>query len=188
MQLPLQLVFRNLDPSPAIEAKIQERAGKLDLYYDQIMSCRVAVEAPHKHHHKGKLYHVRINITVPDKELVVSREPDQHHAHEDVYVAIRDAFDAMRRQLEDYARRRRGKVKHHEAPPHGRIAKLFPEEGFGMIETLDGRLVYFHQNSVVDTDFSKLETGSEVRFVEEMGEKGPQASTVYVIGKHHIVG
>ena len=152
------------------------------------MSCRVAVEAPHKHHHKGKLYHVRINITVPDKELVVSREPDQHHAHEDVYVAIRDAFDAMRRQLEDYARRRRGKVKRHEAPPHGRIAKLFPEENYGNIETLDGRLVYFHQNSVVDTDFSKLETGSEVRFVEEMGEKGPQASTVYVIGKHHIVG
>lgn len=188
LQLPLQLVFRNLDPSPAIEAKIRERVGKLDLYYDQIMSCRVAVEAPHKHHHKGKLYHVRINLTVPDKELVVSREPDQHHAHEDVYVAIRDAFDAMRRQLEDYARRRRGKVKHHEAPPHGRIAKLFPEEGYGNIETLDGRLVYFHQNSVVDTDFSKLETGSEVRFVEEMGEKGPQASTVYVIGRHHIVG
>jgi cold shock CspA family protein len=79
-------------------------------------------------------------------------------------------------------------VKHHEPPPHGRIAKFFPEEGYGEIETLDGRLVYFHQNSVVDADFSKLETGSEVRFVEEMGEKGPQASTVYVIGKHHIVG
>lgn len=188
MQLPLKVVFRNLEPSPAIEAKVRERAEKLDIYYDQIMSCRVVVEAPHKHHHKGNLYHVRIYITVPDEELVVSRDPDQHHAHEDVYVAIRDAFDAMRRRLEDYARRRRGKVKDHEAPPHGRISQLFPEKGYGKIETLDGRLIYFHQNSVVDAEFSKLEIGNEVRFAEEMGELGPQASTVHVIGKHHIVG
>lgn len=188
MRLPLQVVFHDLEPSPAIEAKIRERAEKLDLYYDQIMSCRVVVEAPHKHHHKGKLYHVRIGVTVPDEELVVSRDPGQHHAHEDVYVAIRDSFDAIRRQLEDYARRRRGKVKHHETPPHGRIAQLFPEKGYGKIETPDGRLIYFHQNSVLDAEFSKLDIGIEVRFVEEMGEKGPQASTVYVVGKHHIVG
>lgn len=113
MKLPAEIVFKNLDPSVAIEAKIRERIEKMDAFYDQIMSCRVVVEAPHKHHHKGKLYRVIIDVTVPDNELIVSRTPDQNHAHEDVYVAIRDAFDAMRRQLEDYARRRRQKVKRH---------------------------------------------------------------------------
>jgi len=188
MKLPLQIVFDNLPPSAAIEARIRKKADKLDLYCDGIMSCRVVVEAPHKHQHQGKLYRVRINVTVPDEELVVSRDPAQNQAHEDVYVAIRDSFNAIRRQLEDYARRRRGDVKRHESPPHGKVTQLFPEEGYGIIKTPDRRQIYFHQNSVVDSDFSKLEVGSEVRFVEEMGEKGPQASTVYAIGKHHIVG
>jgi len=113
---PVEIVFHNLSPSPAIEARIRDRVAKLDRFYDRIMTCRVSVEAAHKHHHKGNLYRVRIDLTVPDDELIVSRVPDDQHAHEDVYVAIRDAFDAMRRQLEDYARRRRGKVKRHSAP------------------------------------------------------------------------
>ncbi len=188
MKLPLQVVFDNLERSPAIEARIQKKAEKLNLYCDQIMSCRVVVEAPHKHHHQGKLYRVRIEVTVPDEDLVVSRNPAQRQAHEDVYVAIRDAFDAMRRQLEDYTRRRRGKVKHHEEPPHGKIIELFPEEGYGNIQTPDGRLIYFHKNSVVNTDFSKLETGNQVRFAEEMGDAGPQASSVHLLGKRNIVG
>lgn len=187
MKLPLQVVFHELEPSPAIEARIREKAKKLDLFYDQIMRCRVVVESPHRHHHKGKLYNVRINVTVPDKELVVNRNPTQHQAHEDVYVAIRDAFDAIRRQLEDHVRIRRAKVKHHETPPHGIINKLFHKDGYGEIETPEGRLIYFHQNSVVNADFSSLETGYEVRFIEEQGEMGPQASTVYLEGKHHIV-
>jgi ribosomal subunit interface protein len=188
MQSPIQIAFRNLKHSGAIEAKIRERAEKLDKYYEHIMSCRVVVEGNHKHHHKGNLYHVRIHLTVPEGELVASREPDQHQAHEDVYVAIRDAFDAVRRQLEDYARRRRGKVKHHETPAHGRVVEIHPAENYGKIQTPDGRLVYFHENSVVDTQFANLVLGIEVRFVEAMGELGPQASTVHVIGKHHIVG
>jgi len=88
MRLPLQIVFHDLKPSAAIEARIRAKAEKLDLYYDQIMRCRVVVEAPHRRHHKGKLYAVHINVTVPDGELVVNRNPAQHHAHEDVYVAM----------------------------------------------------------------------------------------------------
>ena len=149
------------------------------------MSCRVAVELHHRHHHQGNLFHVRVDLKVPDSEIVANREPSEHHAHEDVYVAIRDAFDAVRRQLEDYVRRRRGVVKEHEAPPHGRVAELYPDHG--KIETGDSRLVYFHRNSVVDTNFERLDIGTEVRFVEEMGELGPQASTVHVVGKHHVV-
>lgn len=188
MQLPLQIVFRNLDWSEAIAAKIGERAAKLEDYYDHIMGCRVAIEAQHKHHLRGQHYHVRIDVTVPDGELVASREPDEHHAYTDVYVAIRDAFDTMRRQLEDYARRRRRQVKEHEAPPHGRIVELYPAESYGRIESPDGGLIYFHRNSVVDADFDQLEVGAEVRFDVEMGDRGPQATTVHLVGKHHIVG
>jgi ribosomal subunit interface protein len=188
MKLPLEIVFRNLKPSAAIETNVRERAEKLETFYSDIMSCRVVVEADHKHHHKGNLYHVRVDVTVPGTELIANREPHENHAHEDVYVAIRDSFNAMRRQLEDYARRRRGDVKAREVPPHGRIVELSPEQDFGRIETPDGRLVYFHRNSVLDTDFGTLTVGDEVRFAEEMGELGPQASSVHLEGKHHVVG
>lgn len=186
MKLPLHIMFRNMGPSEAIEAKVRERAEKLDHFYEHIMSCRIVIEERHKHHERGNLYHVRIDMKVPDGEIVANREPDTHHGYTDVYVAIRDAFDSARRQLQDHARERRWEVKTHETPPHGRIAELVPEENFGRIGTLDGREVYFHRNSVIDSDFDNLEVGDEVRFVEEDGEMGPQASTVRVIGKHHL--
>ena len=99
-----------------------------------------------------------------------------------------DAFREMQRQLQDYARKQRGKVKEHEVPLHGRVISLVPYEDYGKIETPDGREIYFHRNSVLDDAYDKLEVGNEVRFVEEMGEQGPQASTVQVVGKHHIAG
>lgn len=188
MQVPLQVHYQNMDPSPAVEADIRERASKLEQFDEDIVSCRVTVEAPHKHHAKGKLYHVMVDIRVPRGEVVVSRDPGRNHAHEDVYVAIRDAFNAARRQLQDYARKRRGKVKEHEVPPHGTILALHPEQDFGRIVTPDGREIYFHRNSIVNADFDALEPGVEVRFDEEAGEQGPQATSVHVIGKHHLVG
>lgn len=187
MQSPLQITFRNMDPSEAVEARVRSEAEKLDARYGRIMRCRVVVEAHHKHRHKGNLYHVRIDLTVPGGELVVSREPDRHHAHEDVYVAVRDAFNAASRQLKGFARRSRREVKTHEVPPHGKISELKADKGFGKIESSDGREIYFHENSVLNADFSRLEIGTEVRFVEEEGDKGPQASTVKVVGKHHVV-
>jgi cold shock CspA family protein len=176
-----------MDSSEAVETRVRSEAEKLDTRYDQIMRCRVVVEAHHKHSHKGNLYHVRIDLTVPGGELVVSRDPDLHHAHEDVYVAIRDAFNAAGRQLKTFASRIRRDVKTHEVPPHGKISELFTEKGFGKIESSDGREIYFHENSVLNAAFGKLEIGTEVRFVEEEGVHGPQASTVKVIGKHHVV-
>jgi cold shock CspA family protein len=130
---------------------------------------------------------VRIDLTVPGTELVVSRDNGLNHAHEDAYVAVRDAFKAARRKLDSHTRRQRQQVKTHEVPPHGRVSALFPEEGYGTIQTPDGREIYFHQNSVLNGGFDKLAAGSEVRFVEVSGDKGPQASTVQLIGKHHIV-
>lgn len=188
MQIPVQIVFRDMKPSPGVEANIRARVDKLERFYDRIMSCRIVVEQRHRHGHKGNTFHVRIDVKVPNDELVASRAPAQHHAHEDAYVAIRDAFDAIRRQVEDYVRRQRGDIKTHETPPHGRVVELYPGAEYGRIETLDGKQIYFHRNSVVDGDFAKLQIGTEVRFTEEVGELGPQASTVHVLGKHHLAG
>lgn len=113
MNLPLQITWRDVEQSDAIEAAIREHADKLSQFCDHIMSCRVTVETPHGHKHKGKLHHITIDITAPRKEIVVSRDPAKHAAHEDIYVSIRDAFDAARRQLQDYVRKQRGDVKTH---------------------------------------------------------------------------
>lgn len=109
MQTPLQITIRDLEPSEALETRIREKAQKLEEFFKHIVSCRVVVESPHKHHHQGKQFNVRIDIGVPGNEIVVNRDH-----HEDVYVALRDAFDAAKRQLEDYARKTRGDIKTHE--------------------------------------------------------------------------
>jgi ribosome-associated translation inhibitor RaiA len=106
MQLPLQITWRNLEPSPALERSIRDHAAKLERVYGRIVSCRVMVEAPHRHHAKGKLYHVRIDLSVPGQELAVTRDPPKNQAREDVYVAVRDAFEAARRQLRAHRSRR----------------------------------------------------------------------------------
>jgi ribosomal subunit interface protein len=109
MKIPLQITVRNLSLSEAAEKDIREKAESLNSFNGQIISCRVVVDAPHRHHHKGVLYNIKIDLTVPGKEFVVTREED-----EDIYVAIRDGFDAVRRRLEDFTRRQRGEVKAHE--------------------------------------------------------------------------
>ena len=115
MQSPLNISFRNMDPSEAIETRVREKAEKLERLYDRIISCEVVVEAPHRNHQKGKLYDLRINLSVPGDDINVGRTGPQNHAHEDVYVAIRDAFAAAGRQLEDHVRKMRGDVKTHDA-------------------------------------------------------------------------
>jgi cold shock CspA family protein/ribosome-associated translation inhibitor RaiA len=184
MQVPLQIVFKNLDRSKAVVARIKEHVAWLEEFYRGIISCRVLVEEPHKHHRTGNLFHVRISLRVPDEELVVSRDRTLHMAHKDAYVAIRDAFDDARRLLEDYIRRRRVEVKTDQRPPHAFVARLVREDGgYGFIHTEDGREIYFHSRSVLNDGYDRLEVGAEVRFTEEMGEEGPQASTVEIVGR-----
>lgn len=188
MAVPLEIVFHNCDRSAAVEDAVRERVAKIERLAPRITSCRVTIEAPHKNHQQGNLFTVRVDLRYPGGEALVSRSPDAHHAHEDVYVALRDAFNAARRQLQEHRRIRRGDVKPHEPPPHGRITNLDPERNCGRIGTPDGRDVYFHRNSVLNASFDRLELGTEVRFSEELGDQGPQASSVHVVGKHHIVG
>ena len=187
MQTPAQISFKGLPHSDAIEGDILKKVAKLEQVYPDIISCHVVVSASHRHHHQGNLYGVRIKLSVPDKEIVVSNDQHDNHAHEDAYVALRDAFDAARRQLEDYSRVRRRQVKSHTAPLHGVVIQLDPEGDSGIIHTADGRQVYFHRNSVIG-GFERLEAGSEVRFHEGEGDDGPRATTVHIVGKHHVTG
>ncbi|MEX1229608.1 MAG: HPF/RaiA family ribosome-associated protein [Planctomycetaceae bacterium] len=183
MQVPLELSFRNMEHSPEIEADVRNRADKLNEFYDRITACRVVVEAPHQHHQKGNIYHVRIYLSLPQHDIAVDRDPEEHQAHQDVHVAIRDAFDAARRQLQDAARKLRGDIKSHDTPPYGWVKDVFPSaddpsQGYGFIETPDGREIFFHANSLLDVELKDVTPGTEMRFVEEQGEKGPQATSV----------
>jgi len=184
MQLPLQIVFHNMNRSETLEKKVLQKASKLDEFCDHIMSCRVVVEVPHQHHERGNLYQVRIDITVPGDEIAVNREAPEHTTYKEFAVALRDAFDSAKRQLEDYVRRRRGLVKQRKIPAHAKVSKLFPKEDYGILQTPDDREIYFHRHSVLYDGFDKLQIGSEVTFAEEEGKKGPQASTVKPVGRH----
>ena len=183
MKIPLQITFQDIEPSEAVESKIRDAAAKLEKFYPDIMSGRAVVYSPQKRQRTGKHYHVRLDISVPGKELVVNREPGDRDAHFDIFVAVRDAFNAMERMLRDYSRQKQGMVKQDIAAPHGRVSKLFPGEGYGFIDTPDSGEIYFHENSVLNAAFGKLKVGTEVRYKEEQGEKGLQASTVEIVGK-----
>lgn len=202
MILPLQISYRNFEQTPEAEQWVREEAAKLDKYYDRITSCRVAIEIPHAHREWGRTYHVRIDLGVPGEELVALHEPalvqskrltssrrlskktesDAEEAYKDLHLAIRTAFKAIRRQLQDYVRRQRNEVKLHGPEPVGRILRIFPDKGYGFLESPDGREIYFHRNAVVDEPFENLQPGNAVIFSEEPGEQGPQATIVRTKG------
>ncbi len=176
MEIPLQITARDIDLTDAIRAEIIEKAEKLDKFYDRIIRCKVVIESPRRHQREGKLYSVHIYMTVPGSELIVKRELDK-----DLYVAIRDAFRDVRRKLEDFASEQRSDVKYHQETPRAVISTLFQDRGYGFLTTPEGMEIYFHENSVVNEDFSKLRIGMKVRFVQQAGDKGPQASTVTIL-------
>jgi len=198
MLLPVQVTFRNMKEEAGLEQMVREEAGKLERFYDRITSCRVVVERPQRAP-SSKLYHVRIDLGLPGGELVVKHTPSLHASLQDVDVgksreeaeavlvhksperAIREAFHEMTRRLQDYKRKQEESPKPSHKMAEGAVKEIFPEEGYGFLETADDRQVYFNQASVLDGHFTQLRVGAHVRFAEEMGEKGPQASTVKVI-------
>lgn len=180
MQVPPQVTFRHMEPSDSAEQQIRRHIAELEQFYPRITACHVVLDADHRHHRQGKLFHVRVEVSTPGQVIVVGRDPAEHHAHEDAHVAIRDAFNAARRQLEDHARRARGDQKTHEAPQIGRISQVFPDRGYAFLVTETGEDVYVHRNSVTNAGFEKLRVGDQVRYVlsPDLGDKGAQASTV----------
>jgi ribosomal subunit interface protein len=181
MKLALQVVFRDIPRSDAVEQAVRKHAAKLDEFCDHIMSCRVTVEEPARHKHQGRLYSVHIDVKLPGKEISSTRR----HEHEDVYVAIRDAFDAVKRRLEDHVRIERGQTKVHEALMQGRVVRLF-EEGHGFIEDADGNEYYFDRASLLHPSFEKLQIGTAVEFLAELAAQGRQAKRVSAPGQHAV--
>lgn len=179
MRLPLQITYRNMLPSEAVERRIRERAERLGRFCDRITGCRVVVESRHLHYH-GAPYHIRINLTAPGDEIVVNGEPAMQQTDEDVYAAIRDAFEAARRRLQDYVLQGPRLLMAHEAAPRGRIVGLDPKNDYGFIATPDGREIYFDRDSIGNAGFDRLREGDVVRFNEEAGDMGPWASTVHL--------
>ena len=174
MQRPLKIVSRDFPLNEAFEAEIREKASGLEHFHSHLSGCEVTVSAPAiKHHRKGGPFTVRLRLTVPGKELAVDRQ-----AEEELSQAIREAFAAAGRQLQDYAREQRGAVKAHAATARGRVIRLDLRLGYGFLQASDGHKVYFHRNSVLNNRFGDLRVGGEVSFVEEEGESGPQASMV----------
>ena len=176
MDIPLQITTRNIELSEPVKEDLRKRTMKLNTFFSRIIRCRVTVEVPHRYKKQdlnAVEYNVRIDMTVPGKEIVIKKRPDR-----DLDIAVREAFDAAKRKLEDYATRLRGDVKQHSVSPHGIVTSVFPTGRYGFLSTEDGREIYFHENSVLDKNFRSLKAGSSVRYNEEMGEKGPQASTV----------
>jgi len=185
MQVPLKITFRNVRKTPDIEALIGKQAAKLERVCNHIVSCRMAVEKPQQHQRTGNPFRVRIDVTVPPQhELVVIREASEGDLHERLRTVLRGAFGVMRRQIKKLAEKQRSQVKTHpEQAVGGFVSLLLRREAYGFIRSLDGREIYFHENSMPAGEFGRLEIGTGVRWVEEQGEKGPQASALRIVDK-----
>ncbi|ESR25466.1 HPF/RaiA family ribosome-associated protein [Lutibaculum baratangense] len=188
MQTLIDITFHEMDSSPAFEERILRHVVELEERFGRIISGRVVVTGPGERHRTGGLYDVRIHLSLPEgREVHVDRLSHDDERYADVGYAINDTFKRARRQLQDEVRKLHGDVKRHEPEPHGRVLRIDPNGDFGFIETSDGREIYFHRNSVLNDGFARLEPGAPVTFAEEMGEKGPQASTVKPMGKRGMV-
>ena len=182
MDMPLEIAWHNAERSEQLESRIRERVDKMHRYFKHINSVHVVVEVPHRSQHAKKAYRVRVETRVPGDELVVSQDPGARGQHYDPYLAVRDAFDAMDRQLEQFSQTVRGDVKTLTTQPQGRVVRKFAEYGF--IEMTDGQEIWFHEASVVEGRFADLEVGDSVELTvaPDEGAAGPQASMVRPIG------
>jgi cold shock CspA family protein/ribosome-associated translation inhibitor RaiA len=161
--------------------RLRKRVEKLEEFHPNVTGCTVAIEEQRKHHHAGRWFNVRLLVHVPNREIIVNRDHD-----EDPYVALRDAFDALTRRLEDIARLQRGDVKTHPTPVRGVVSRIVADQDYGFIETRDGNEYYFSRDNVVEPSFDQLKVGTHVQFIAEAGAEGMQAKRVSA-GKHHAL-
>jgi cold shock CspA family protein len=185
MEVPPEITYRGIEKTDEIEQHILARAFKLDEIHPNIISCRVAVEKDQEHQRSGSPFRVRVVVRIPPgKELVSRRGTSQGEIYDRLPAVVADAFDAVERQLVRAKDVLQGKVKSspmEEATGH--VVRLFREEGYGFIRSVEGREIYFHRNAVLQDDFERMEIGTGVRFVAAQGEQGPQASTVGIVDK-----
>ncbi|WP_353931523.1 HPF/RaiA family ribosome-associated protein [Okeanomitos corallinicola TIOX110] len=188
MKVTPEITYRHVEKSPVIDNLVHEKIAKLEHFCDYINSCHITIEKIHDRPRSGSPYRVRIDLTVPPgHELVAQRNPGESIQYEPLDAVIRQTFDAMRQQLAKLTQLQRAseKVGRYEEVPEniGFVTKLFRENGYGFLKTLDGREMYFHRNSVLHHEFDRLEIGTGVHFSPEEGKEGPQASTVKIVDK-----
>ena len=189
MQTAPEIEFKGMAGTPEVRDAIDKHIAELEQRWGRVTACRIVLQGPGGHHRKGGLYEVHIRLALPDgREVNVERTPPADERFSDLTFALNDAFNRARRQLQDQVRRTQGQVKHHDGQPIGTIVRLDPSGEYGFLETSDGEEVYFHRNSVLGDGFSRLSVGSRVTYAEEMGDKGAQASTVKLLGKHGLRG
>jgi ribosome-associated translation inhibitor RaiA len=189
MQEPLQIGFHNLEPSDALERRVRAHWAKLERRYDDIISARIVIEAPHKQPHKSTLG-ISISIGVPGRDIQVKREQRLHETDDHASWVINEAFHAALRQLEDHAQKQRRDVKTHEDErTYARIVRLYPDQDYGFLETRERLDIYFHRDVVRDADFADLEVGGEVLYTRapDEGSMGPMASSVWTLGSDHPI-
>ena len=176
-----------MDADARLRTAITEHVSGLEDVFGRITTCRVVVKAPGGHHRTGQ-FDVNVRLALPDgREVNVGRTAAADERFNDVDFAVNHAFKRARRRLQDQVRQMQGKVKSHAPEPVGTVVKLDPGGEFGFIESEDDkREIYFHRNSVLNGAFARVEIGSRVSFAEEIGEKGAQASTVKLLGKHKM--
>jgi cold shock CspA family protein/ribosome-associated translation inhibitor RaiA len=181
-QTPLQITFRGINPSQAVESAIRERAGRLDRF-SHITRLHVTVDMPHQHRHRGNHYAIRIDITTPLGDVHITRDPSLDGTHKDFQSVLRDAFDAAARHLESDAQRGEAGAQDREQPPRGRVTRLFPDQGYGFLTSAEGEDVYFNQHSVHGSAFAQLSVGSEVSFtiVAEDADQSARAASVHLL-------
>ena len=178
MAMPVQVTFRDIPRSEAVVFRVEKRAAKLETYFQGITHCHVVLEMPHRSHSHGQQFHVRIDMHVPGRELVVSRNAQDDK--EDLHATVDGAFDDAERMLAEHVRKMDDEPRSRAGHPRGVVTKLFEDRGFGFLQAEDGHEVYFHENSVHGR-FGKLTVGSRVRYAEEEGDQGPQAKTVEIV-------
>lgn len=171
--LPLEVQTNGVIVTPDANAYLHGRIERLRRFYPRIISCRVVLDAPEGHHRQGGPYRVGIQVEVPGADANVTRRQDTN-----LHVAIRGAFDAAQRVLQDHIRKQRGEISPTVKPDRATVVRLFESDGYGFLEAEDGHEVYFHRHSVLGNRFGELRTGMTVRFSEEAGIDGPQATTV----------
>ncbi|MDJ1158071.1 HPF/RaiA family ribosome-associated protein [Chelatococcus sp. SYSU_G07232] len=185
METPPQIEFHGVDATDAVRETIDAQIGALEERFGRITACRVVLRGPGGRHRNGGLYEVNIWLSLPGgREVAVGRTPHADVRYADLAFALNDAFKRARRRLQDKVRRLQGQMKVHEAHPTATVARLEQGADFGFLETSDGRIVYFHRNSVLNEQFDRLKVGTRVAYVEEAGVQGPQASTVKRLGRH----
>lgn len=181
MQIPLQIVAQGLELGEPEREEIRSHAEKLETFFSRVLGCRVTVSVPNRWAQAGPIqYQVRIDLSLPGEQLVVKRQPGAN-----LLDAMQDAFRVAGRRLQDYVRKLppANPPEAQAKPGRGHVSRLLPWDGYGFLETEDGREIYFHRNSVLHGAFERLEVGTEVRFAEEEGDEGPQASSVSVTGR-----